>query len=463
MDVDLTFEIFRRMVKEYPRSELDLIDLTCRMFCDPVLRVDVERATREYERELSEQEATLRRIDPDLDVARRIVGSNDFADLLRDEGIEPPVKVSPAWLKKPEDERDPDKKIAYAFAKDDPGMVALLEHPKPNVRALAQARLAVKSTGNVNKAKRFLLAAEGGHALPVGLSYYRAHTGRFGGANKMNLQNMERGGELRKCILAPPDHQILVCDSAQIEARVNAWLWDQLDMLEQFESSDPYCDFASIVYRRRITKDDKTERFVGKVAVLGLGYQMGALKFQTTLAKGTMGTVVDLPFNLCNQIVKAYRAKNAQIAQGWKVCQAIIEDMAAGKEGQYKCLLWGKEYILLPNGMKLKYPGLKKVKGDRYEEWAYWPKGQPKKIYGGLLCENIVQALARIIITDQMLEIDECARVVMMCHDEIVAVAHTENAPAVYDMMVAIMKEAPSWCSGLPLNAEGGWAPNYSK
>ena len=84
-------------------------------------------------------------------------------------------------------------------------------------------------------------------------------------------------------ILAPKGQEICVADSSQIEARVNAWLWGQEDLLDAFVQADldptgpdAYTNFAEQIYYRLITKQDKTERFVGKVCVLGLGYQMGA-------------------------------------------------------------------------------------------------------------------------------------------------------------------------------------------
>lgn len=321
--------------------------------------------------------------------------------------------------------------------------------------------------------------------LPVGYAYYRAHTGRLGGTNKMNMQNLKRGGELRLSILAPKGHEIVVVDSGQIEARVNGWLWGQEDLLDAFRASDgwdeavmgialgedrdAYCKFADLVYGREITKRDKTERFVGKVCVLGLGYQMGAPKLQITLAKGALGgPPVYFELDKCHQIVNAYRRKNHRIANGWEFCKGIIEDMAAGVRGSHGPISWEKETLWLPNGMALKYPDLKKRQGDKgFDEWTYQGmlKNTPvrKKIYGGLLCENIVQALARIIVMAQLLEIDKKYRVVMTTHDENVALAKIKQAQAALKFMLAAMRKPLPWCADIPLNAEGGHASNYSK
>lgn len=513
VDVDLCFDIFKLMHPQLPADEMQLIDLTVRMFCDPVLMVDIPRVEKELARELKEREDLLLSIDvskydekklklaerslPDhekrLLKAKKMVGSNEqFADLLRAEGVTPPVKISPAWIKKPREERRDEDKWAYAFAKDDqdfielPGRteewsgdlnlnkkadIAKLAIRQARIQALVDVRLAVKSTGNITKAQRFLTAGANGMPLPVGYAYARAHTLRWGGNNKMNMQNLKRGGELRQAILAPKGHNICVADSGQIEARVNGWLWGQTDLLDAFRNADAgldrdaYCLFADSIYGRKITVADKVERFIAKTAVLGLGFQMGAPKFQWTLASGTKGPPVFFELDRCKMIVNTYRNKNSRIVIGWAKCASIIEDMAAGIEGSYKCLSWEKEKIWLPNGMCLKYPNLKKKYNEEkgWEEWTYEAKGVTKKIYGGLLCENIVQCLARLIVAWQMLIIAKKRRVVMITHDEIVTVAKTAAAAACFKEMMKAMRTNPPWCPDIPLNCEGGHAENYSK
>lgn len=509
-DVDEMARIFREMLPSMPREEMEIIDVTCRMFTDPVLRVDLPRVEKELARELQEKEDLLLSIiGPKQVVAKKIltatpkgkaqqgwtakeivleearakIASNEsFADLLRAEGVNPPRKISPAYFK----HRDESKKWAYAFAKTDLEFVALQEHPKKRVRDLVECRLSVKSTINETRAERFLKAGTNGWYLPVYLRYFGAHTGRWSAGNKMNMQNLPRGGELRLSILAPKGHVIVVADSGQIEARVNAWLWGQEDLLNAFRRSDAYeaaqaalpkekrkvargddrdayCRFASTLYGREITKEDKDERFVGKVAVLGLGYQMGAERFQTTLALGTMGPPVYLDIEVCQRAVQTYRRQNSFIQAGWKRCTQIIEDMAAGRPGAYKCLSWEKETIWLPNGMCLKYPGLRKKVGGEYEEWVYDRKGEPAKIYGGLLCENIVQALARIIVGQQLLAISKFYRVVMTTHDEVAVIVKKAMGETAYKRMHKTMTTAPAWCSDIPLSAEGGWDECYSK
>ncbi len=535
-DVDLTFEIFRAMHAKMPADEMSLIDLTIRMFCEPTLRVDIPRVEAEYAREVEKRERlffeavnpddydaggrlhderffkgrvlktkaerALEDIDRRMLISKRLLGNNEFfADLLRAEGIEPPTKVSQAWIKKAPEDRDDEDKYGYAFAKDDLEFTGLPDNidawrgeldpnckadvpaisaKQDRIRGLVEARLAVKSTTNITRAERFLEAGRDGMPLPVGYAYARAHTLRWGGNNKMNMQNLTRGGELRLSILAPAGHQMAVVDSGQIEARVNGWLWDQDDLLDAFrkadtwdkangvargEDRDAYCRFGDDVYGREITTQDKNERHVGKVCVLGLGFGMGAPKFQLTLAKGALGgPPVYFELDECYRIVNTYRQRNHKIRDGWAKCNSIIEDMAAGRTGTWKCISWEKETIWLPNGLSLKYPDLRSRVGEKgWTEWSYQAGDTRTKIYGGLLCENLVQSLARIVVAMQMLAISRKYRVVMTTHDEVVALPRTREASKCFDYMMQCMTTAPAWCSDIPLNAEGGWADNYSK
>ena len=266
---------------------------------------------------------------------------------------------------------------------------------------------------------------------------------------------------------------------------MNGWLWGQDDLLDAFrnadtwdkalgvargEKRDAYCRFADDIYGREITTDDKLERFVGKVCVLGLGYQMGPAKLQMTLAKGALGgPPVFFSLDQCKHIINTYRRRNYKITQGWEVCKDIIEDMAEGRSGSHKAIHWGGDdegngYIVLPNGMTLKYPDLRKAKGDKgWDEWTYQSGLMRKKIYGGLLCENLVQALARIIVGTQMLWIDKKYRAVMTTHDEVVAHAKKAQAEKCYQHMMKCMSTPLPWCMDIPLNCEGGWDVNYSK
>lgn len=807
-DVELTYAIFREMHPKFPAKEADLVHAVTRMFCVPVLRVDIPRVQTEYEREVTERkELMLSVIDPrkyddkttlktkaeraltgeerDMLIVKRVIGSNEkFIELLAEAGVRPqdiPRKPSPAYIKKSTAEKlatpEEDKWIP-AFSKDDlqftdlpdrvwelspdldlndPGHVLRAEARRARLQQLVDVRLAVKSTTNITRAERFLTAGANGMRLPVGYAYSRAHTHRLGGNNKMNMQNLTRGGELRLSILAAEGHQLAVVDSGQIEARVNAWLWDQTELLDAFrDKRDIYSEFATKVYGRTITKEDKNDRHVGKVClaedtrvltnrgllsiievettdllwdgiewvkhdgliyqgfkevqqhkglratadheiltalgwqewsvvrtsrslfqsalslaslpsydgitgdkttenskvtapfagvraatnpwlqpeiyerderldamsalsehrrsngtgpikipslttstdrgssivcpppsldvltqttsntnttasaalksmkngeqivrlfwtmfkrclagmtqrlsliasttttgispvtsgsqlslsipqtseksktwnaasenskpkthvydlanagprnrftvmtddgpvivhncVLGLGFQMGPAKFQITLAKGALGgPKIAISMNEAHRVVNLYRRENYKIADGWATCKDWISIMANPdcEPVQYKCLTIEHERIRLPNGLYLQYPDLQeRINENGYSEWTYQSGDMRKKIYGGLLTENIVQALARIIVMEQLLEIDKKYPVVMTTHDEVVAHPKTAQAQKCFDYMMQCMTTSPWWCPDLPLAAEGGFASNYSK
>jgi DNA polymerase len=181
-------------------------------------------------------------------------------------------------------------------------------------------------------------------------------------------------------------------------------------------------------------------------------------------------------------VVYAYRKRNWKIKAGWAKCQSIIEDMARGRTGSYKCISWGHEVLYLPNGMAMRYPGLRDKTlakivartlnpdlddGEDFDpnwpEYVYDDQGVETKLYGGKLCENIVQALARIIVMTQMLNISRKERIVMTTHDENVAIAKAARAEKVSAFMQAEMMRPLAWCMDLPLNAEGGFDVIYSK
>lgn len=513
-DVDETLRVFKLMWPFMPHDEMDIIDVTVRMFTDPMLKVDRPRVEKELAREIAAKRALLLSIasqavderlskadlaplgpnpsEEDIAVrrAKKLIGSDRFAQLLVNEGVDPPTKTSPAWMKKSKEEKlaQADKKEVYAFSKTDLEFIALVEDPNPRVRALVEARLSVKSSGNVTRAGRFLKASENDQSIPVYLKPYAALTLRWGGGDGTNFQNLKRGGELRKSIMAPKGHVIAVKDSGQIEARVNAWLWGQEDLLHDFRQydagldRDPYCKFGDVIYNRPITKADTEERFVAKVGVLALGYQMGAKRLKNTLALGVMGPQVFISDEVAERIVWAYRSRNDKIKKGWGFCQQIIEDMARGIPGSYKCISWDKETVYLPNGMTLRYPGLhdkripmmaaakfldEDITDGEFDfsrpHYVYDRKRVEGKLYGGMLCENIVQCLARLIVAKQLLTISRKYRVVMTTHDEVAVLVKQAQAERASEFMQQAMMTPLPWCKDLPLNAEGGFDVFYSK
>lgn len=455
-DVDDTYGIFWKLHDNVPDDELRLIDITTRMFCDPVLRVDMPRVQEELEKEVGGKVAALLKTSA---CAEDLMSNQKFAQELFKVGAAIPMKVSVST-----------GKTTYAFAKSDMGFQRLLDDPNPRVAALAHARLKVKSTIGETRAVRFLEAGKDDKCLPVLLNYAGAHTLRWSGGNKMNLQNLKRGGELRRAILAPEGHVVVVADSAQIEARVLAWLAEQLDIVEAFATGqDVYKLMASAIFNVPVDQVDSDQRFLGKVCVLGLGYGMGHAKLHKSLISGAMGKVVEITLAECKRIVDIYRSKNYKIKELWKTMDRILAAMTVGGTGQFGPLEYGKNFIKLPNDMFLQYAGLhgeaQVIHDDLLvTEVTYLTRYGRSKIYGGLLTENVVQALARCIIADQMLAIHDLGyRIVTMTHDEIVVVCPKEQADRCLSDMLKIMATAPHWAGSLPLAAEGGFDENYSK
>ena len=455
-DVDDTYRIFWDMYPHVPDDELRLIDITMRMFCDPVLEIDIPRVKAELENELGAKAAALLRSGAQVD---DLMSNDKFARLLQAAGAQLPQKISPST-----------GKLTYAFAKSDLAFQDLMKNGSDEVKALCEARLKVKSTIGETRANRFLEAGRDGMKLPILLNFSGAHTHRWSGGNKMNLQNLKRGGELRRSILAPKGHVIVVADSAQIEARVLAWLSQQMDIVNAFATKqDVYKLMASVIYNIPVEDVTKDQRFIGKICVLGLGYGMGPQKLQQTLKQGTMGPSVDISEDECRRIVNIYRQKNWKIKAFWKKMDQVITNMTLGIESKEGPLEIGKGFIRLPNGMFLQYFGLhgtaEIVRDDLVmTETTYLTRTGRTKLYGGLLTENVVQALARVIIAEQMLKIHDAGyRIVTMAHDEIVIVAKKKDAEKALDFMIKTMSTPPDWAPGLPLAAEGDFDTNYSK
>ncbi len=455
-DVDDTYKIFWGMYPHMPDDELRLVDITMRMFCDPVLEIDIPRVKAELENELGAKAAALLRSGAQVD---DLMSNDKFARLLQAAGAQLPQKISPST-----------GKLTYAFAKSDLAFQDLMKNGNDKVRALCEARLKVKSTIGETRANRFLEAGRDGMKLPILLNYSGAHTHRWSGGNKMNLQNLKRGGELRRSILAPKGHVVVVADSAQIEARVLAWLAQQMDIVNAFATKqDVYKLMASVIYNVPVEDVTKDQRFIGKICVLGLGYGMGPQKLQQTLKQGTMGPPVDISEDECCRIVGIYRQKNWKIKAFWKKMDQMITNMTLGIESKEGPIEAGKGFIRLPNGMFLQYFGLHgtaEITRDDLvmTETTYLTRTGRTKLYGGLLTENVVQALSRIIIGEQMLKIHDAGyRIVTMTHDEIVIIAKKKDAKKALDFMIKTMSTAPDWAPGLPLSAEGGWDASYSK
>ena len=453
-DVDLTHAIFEELWHDYPQEELELINLTTKMFVEPKLIVDRERLTTYRDQQITNAEQLIEASGID----RKILSSNQqFTEYLKNEhNINAPTKKSPTT-----GEQIP------ALGKNDAGYKQLC-NKHPELQHIWDARVVVKSRIAETRAQRFLDACNEDGTLSVPLRYYAAHTGRFGGTEKINMQNLPRGSEIRKSLIAPEGRLVYVADLSNIEARMLAWLAEEQDLLQAFaRNDDVYSQFASQVYGRTINKhDDPTERFVGKTAILGLGYGMGANKFQTTLQSGAMGPPMEFTSEEAHEVVSTYRTTYPGIPEFWsRATNMLLWTTDKQKRGlRYRVFTIDDHAIALPNGMRLVYKDLRVMAN----QFRYTFRGKPEFTWGGKITENIVQALSRIVITDGLMRIhtylgDLGGSVVLTVHDEIVCIAPETNANTVMDKIIELMCIPPDWAPDLPLAAEGGYDKAYSK
>jgi DNA polymerase len=364
----------------------------------------------------------------------------------------------------------------------------LLNHENPVVAELVSARLGVRSTIEETRTKRLLGVADRG-SLPVMLNYYGAHTGRLSGGDKINLQNLRRGGTLRKAIKAPPGHTLVAGDSAQIEARMLAWVSGQDDLLNAFrDGKDVYCDFASRIYGRTITRADVIERHVGKTCILGLGYGMGHDRFRQTLEIGLGGVKVVLDEAEARNIVHLYRSTYWRIARFWRRCADALAAMSHGDKTPLSDAVLHDELttstrgITLPNGLDIKYPLLRSAQlaGSRGAQWYYAgdnrvyrdvinavsrneeiPYHRMTPLHGGKVTENVIQALSRIVVTTQLLALSKKWPVVLQVHDEnVLCVPDADVEEAKHDVRM-IMSAPPHWAPTLPLACSVGAGKTY--
>jgi DNA polymerase I-like protein with 3'-5' exonuclease and polymerase domains len=449
-DVELTYKLAMKLLAGFPKEELQLIDLTMRMFTEPVLTLDKAALEAHLGSVQAHKETLMDKLNYDR---AELMSNPKLAELLTSHGVVPPKKVSPTTGKK-----------TYAFAKNDEAFKALLDHENDQVQAIVAARLGVKSTLEETRTERFIRIAERG-LLPVPLRYYAAHTGRFGGDDKVNLQNLPRKSPLKKAIKAPPGYVVIDCDSSQIEARTLAWLAGQWDLVEAFEKGeDVYKIMASSIYGVPVDKVTDSQRFVGKTTILGAGYGMGAKKFQAQLK--TFGVTLEL--GECEHIISVYRETYPYIPKLWDNTGDALESLVVGNpttlgEGMKLDVIEG---IVLPNLLRLRYPNLRfEQKDNGRQELVYdTNKGRaviPTRIYGGKCVENICQALARIVIANQMLMIARRYKVAMTVHDSVVVVAPQEEADEARSYVEQCMRIRPKWATALPLNCESKMGGSY--
>lgn len=456
-DVEDTLHIGTKQLLQFPVEELQLIDMTVRMFVEPMIEINAELAQKINDNEIVQKADLLKYAgvtDP-----KQLSSNAKFAELLTQAGVQVPTKISKKT-----------GEVQPALALGDIAFKDLRLHPDPVVCALVEARIATKSTLMETRSAALVRRAKQDVGnFPVYLKYAGAHTLRWSGGDKVNPQNLTRGSDLRKALTAPEGYMFNICDSAQIEARGNAWRAGQEDIIIAFRNGiDVYRYVAAhSIYSKAIEDITKDERFVGKTCVLGLGYGMGAPKFRNTLRIGQFGPPVDMPLEDCYNIVAAWRASNHHIVSSWKHTERLVKAAFLGGIETTDGLLHFERfktdgYIHLPNGLYMRYHN---VNTDEEGNLIYETRMGKQKLYGGLLVENIIQCLSRIVIGEQMLiaQAELPMRIVTCTHDEIVGLSKIKDAERNQEKLTRIMSTPPEWAKDLPLGADGNIAQVYYK
>lgn len=439
----------------FPKEEYLVIDTLIRAVTEPGFILDEMMCYQHLAQTRANKQQLLQAVA--MDGPAHLMSNSKFADKLAQYGVKPPTKISKTT-----------GQLAFAFAKTDKAMEDLAEHEDPRVQALVAARLGHKSTLEESRTERFIsVARHCNTTMPMPLRYSGAHTHRFSGDWKLNVQNLGRNSPLRKALKAPPGYKVVAVDASQIEARLGAWLagWEWL--LQQFRdpTQDPYSNYASLLFGYPVSKALKMERFVGKQSVLSLQYGASWVSFQRMCR--TMGGL-DLDELTTRKYVKGYRELAEPITKFWRVAGDLIQSMAQGSFAQHKCLFTRKEELRLPSGMALRYPNLTWVKvppstdgTQRFSGWRYGDEGI--NLFGGKLMENMCQALARVIVVDAgtRIALKHKLRYKLQVHDELVWVVPEEQAEWLKATAIAEMSATPNWAPGLPLAAEGGIGDNY--
>lgn len=406
-----------------------------------------------------------------------------------------PMKVS-----EPKTKKNGYITLEVACAKTDEEFTKLADSSDPIVSAVANARLMSASSIALTRCDRFIeLAKLGVCSVPINIS--GAHTHRMSGADKLNVQNLPSGRKagqtkaLRKAMEAPDGWVYVAADASQIEARLNAYESQELALLEIFASGgDPYSVMAGHIYgidseqirlgNKAGDATAKLQRQAGKASTLGAGYRMGANRFLDA-AREQYG--LSLTYEEAVHIIRTYRATNINIVNMWKFLDNLLMLlMQPGQQGYFggknndlfyynsDYTLFGKRTpgIMLPDGLWVIYPELRCITvpdeyTGRYKQQPVckrYSKGKPKAqfLHGGVVLENITQALAFCIGKWQSSIVGQRYPFVMNEHDAWVFMAPENEAEAAKNLLVSALKQNPPWLDAqCVLGCEAGYHKSY--
>lgn len=454
-DVELCAQIFEKLIVEFPESQIPVMDWTIRCFIEPKLALNVPL----LEKAVCDEKARREKAIEATGYTKAQLASNpQFAKLVRAACGSVPTKTSTRT-----------GSAIPALSLSDEGFLALRE-TQP---ILYMGRVAAKSTITETRGEALINVGKTG-LFPFDVQFSGAvQTHRFSGSNGGggNPQNFPRKGPIREAICAPLGSELVVGDFAAIELRIISWLAKEPRLINSLiQNTDIYSEFATKIYGRPIDKHTcPVERQCGKCAVLGLGYGMGAEKFQQTMKLAG----IDISFEEAKRVVTLYREYYFNIPKLWKQAEMCLPLIATGKLG---CLPFApfikvaKGALILPSGLKLRYPNLRGKQvikfGRPQTEWVYdiFKKryvSEEAKLYGGKLIENICQAVAGEICK---LAISRCdgnsILVAGQVHDELVAVSQAPIAAA-FLMKKYMEMPVPFWPE-IRLKAEVGHGQNWA-
>ena len=457
-DVNLTRRLYKLLRPFQTDLEERVLSTTINWYAHPVLQLDQELLASE----LLDIQMNKERLIDSSGWSREDLSSNSrFVEKVElDLGLTFPTKPSPTT-----------GKPIPATGKADPEFIQFKE-AYPEHDTIWEARTAIKSTLLEARIQTFqrvgALCPSGKNSLPVPLGYAEAHTYRWVGKmyNMMNLPNL-RTSKLRSCIRAPEGHVIVISDLSQVELRVNLWFCQQFDILQLLaDGKDLYKHYAAQSLNKPESEVTKNERQLAKTKILGLGYQMGPDKFRHTLATGALGSdPVYITEDEARTAVREYRDIHHKVVDTWRELNNVIHNMWDPSKDNpittFRGLEISKEKIKMPDGMYLRYPHLQ-VTEDGNFQYGYAPKIH--KLYSGLLAENLVQNMARAIIAEQIMAVEDAGyHTAFMCHDEIICVVPEDLADKALADIIKIMSTSPAWAKTLPLAAEGNWSRVYDK
>ncbi len=447
-DVELTYKLFNAMLPSFSKGELKLIDMTIRMYADPMFLLD-GGVLDQHLIDVQEQKEKLLE---ECGICKEDLMSNQkFAAVLESLGVTPPMKLNSKGIE------------SYAFAKTDEGFKALADHDDPRVQAIVAARLGTKSTLEETRSERFIAIANRpnrGGFLPVPLMYYGARTGRWSACDSVNLQNIPRKSKLKSAIVAPKGHVIVGADLSAIELRMGLSFAGQLDKMNMLgDGVDLYKDFAASIYGISVDEVTDSQRFMGKTSQLSLIYGTGAVKLRNQVK---MMSGVDIGEVEAKRIVELYRSEYTSVVSAWqegdRVLEAVASDSYAVMGRDELIKVHGAQGALLPSGLYMRYPDLQRNLVGTKREWSVMKnKRERDKLYGSKVYQGLTQALARCIIAEAMLRVDREYQIGLTIHDALYVIAPENEADEALRFIIKQLRQAPDWMPDIPLDAEGGY------